>query len=209
MPGRLILDSGNLLGEKPETMSCGLACTELLLRHLQGCGLKNADAFEVFWTTDIGTLLVKEGISICISVHESKLLQPFNDIASNDFPTVLSVFLERPLPAVLRQGYESILRFLSEGGMIEKKLVSSEDIEQSLAHNLPVILCVESRTFHGDPSLAEGHFVIVAGCDDYTFGVISPSRESFSVCFVEKAHLLHACHLWGGWAVFVKQATLT
>jgi len=52
-----------------------------------------------------------------------------------------------------------------------------------------------------------GHFVVVAGSDDYTFSVISPGRESFNIYFTEKDHLLRACYSWGGWAVFIKQIT--
>ncbi|EDN69322.1 hypothetical protein BGP_0815 [Beggiatoa sp. PS] len=202
---KLIIEPNRLPRNKLETTSCGLACTELLLQHLTHRQV-NLNESEVFWTTDIGKVLVKEGISACVVAGNSQLLKPFENIkVTTELSIALLLRLENILPIMIRKGYQSLLSFLFIGGVIKRKLISTDIIESAIARNLPVILCVDSQTINNDPSLTGGHFIIVAGSDDYNFGIINPGKNSFHILSINKARLLYACHLWGGWAVFVEE----
>ena len=174
---------------------------DLLLRKMAGHGLRRPADLTLFWTTDLGTLLISEGIPTVICVSRSRLLVGLAETEGPALASGIAGLLASPLPVTIREGLGSLQGFLSVGGRVRREPIGTDDIDGSLSQGVPVILCVASRSFHDDCSATGGHFVEVVGRDGPSFRVISPGRSSYRLLTVETNRLLNACHVWGGWAV--------
>jgi hypothetical protein len=192
---------------KPETMSCGLACVSTTLLHIRGYGLESNNNADIHWSTDIGSELLQAGFDVFIYAYKSQLLKPLGNIEFMEYREIISNILKMDLEPILQHGYKSLLQYISLGGILQQKKITAKEIEASIFHGLPVILCVSSGLFHEDPSMTGGHFIIVVGFDWANFMIVSPGKISYNFQVIKKNNLLNALYSWGGWSIFIQART--
>jgi len=187
--------------KKQESDTCGFACANFITQYFQNSDLNRKDCQNIFWTTDVGSILLKKGINTKIITFNSRQLSIFDHLEKTYLRHEIPKILTHKMSKKLRDSYKSLLGYITKGGLIKNKKIDDYNISLSLKMNLPIIICVSSAEFHDNPKMNGGHFVIIFGENNQNYKVLSPGKKEMQVKEIQKRILTNACLDWGGWAI--------